>query len=74
MPAEWFTLVRFRGDPQHLTGVSEARTAREALDQCMAWEERYPGDTVIVFAPDQQPIIRAQLEFLAAGLHPPRSD
>jgi hypothetical protein len=67
---QWFTLVRFRDDPQHLTGVSQARTAQEALDQLTAWDEAYPAETTIVFDPEQHPLDRPVLLERAAGLHP----
>jgi hypothetical protein len=67
----WYTLVRFQGDPQHLTGVSQARTALEALTLLQAWEDRYPEDTTVVFDVDNRPLTRAQLEDLATGLRPP---
>jgi hypothetical protein len=69
---QWFTLVRFRGDPQHLTGVSQPRTAREALDLLTSWEQAYRDDTTVVFDPDQRPLERSTLEYLASGLQPPR--
>ncbi len=64
----WYTLVRFHGDRQHLTGVSQARTAQEALDQLVAWEEQHRADTTVVFDSDNHPMDRQYLEYLAAGL------
>jgi hypothetical protein len=69
---QWYTLVRFQQTPQQLTGVSQARTADEALMQAQAWEEHFPVDTTVVFGPDNRPMDRTQLEYLAAGLRPPR--
>jgi hypothetical protein len=65
---QWYTLVRFHGDPQHLTGVSQARTPLEALLQLERWEATYAADTTVVFDRDNRPVDRPQLEYLAAGL------
>ena len=67
----WYTLVRFHGDPQHLTGVSQARTAQEALLLLQDWETAYPADTAVVFGTNNRPVERAQLEAWAAGQPPP---
>jgi hypothetical protein len=69
---QWFTLVRFQDSPQHLTGVSQARTALEALDQLRAWDGAYPADTTVVFDPQNRPLERQQLAYHASGLRPPR--
>ncbi len=68
----WYTLVPFRGGPQQLTGVSQARTPLEALDQLALWAQRHPDDTTIVFDRDNRPVEREHLEDLATGLRPPR--
>ena len=68
---QWYTLLRFHADPQHLTGVSQARTPQEALAQLETWERRYPTDTTVVFGRDNHPVERADLEYLAAGLRLP---
>ncbi len=67
----WYTLIRFHGTPDQLTGVSQARTAQEALAQLECWEADFPTHTTVVFGPDNQPLERPQLEYLAAGLRPP---
>jgi hypothetical protein len=64
---QWYTLVRFRADPQHLTGVSQARTAQEALTQFSAWEQAFPDDTIVVFDRENRPLTSTQLEALARG-------
>jgi hypothetical protein len=69
---QWYTLIRFHQTPDHLTGVAEACTAQEALQLLDGWAERYPADTTRVFTPEQRPIERAELEYAAAGLRPPR--
>ncbi|HZQ38711.1 MAG TPA: hypothetical protein VFD32_22490 [Dehalococcoidia bacterium] len=60
--AQWFTLVRFNGDPSHLTGVAQARDAREALALLAQWLDRYPDDTTVIFDPENKPVDRAVLE------------
>ena len=62
--AHWFTLVRFQDDPSHLTGVAQARTARETLALLQQWGKRFPADTTIVFDPRNKPVERALLEAL----------
>lgn len=63
--AQWFTLVRFREDPSHLTGVAQARDAREALGLVEQWQEHFPDDTTVVFDPQNKPVERTLLESLA---------
>lgn len=65
--AQWFTLVRFQGDPSHLTGVAQARDAREALALLEQWQDRFPNDTTVVFDPENRPVERALLEALTEG-------
>ena len=69
-------MARFRRTRLHTTipatVATPARTARETLRLLEQWEARYPADTTVGFAPDNQPIDRLQLEYLAAGLRPPR--
>ncbi|HEY7294230.1 MAG TPA: hypothetical protein VH916_04270 [Dehalococcoidia bacterium] len=66
----WFTLVRFKDDPRYLMGVSQARTAQEALDQLTAWTMAHPADTTIVFDPQNRSLERSTLEEQASGLSP----
>ena len=65
--AQWFTLVRFQADPSHLTGVAQARDAREALALLEQWQDRFPNDTTVVFDPENKPVERALLEALTEG-------
>jgi hypothetical protein len=58
---QWYTLVRFRGTPDHLTGVSQAQTPRDALAQLAQWETAYPEDSTVVFTPENHPIDRRGL-------------
>ncbi|HEY7294025.1 MAG TPA: hypothetical protein VH916_03245 [Dehalococcoidia bacterium] len=69
---QWFTLVRFRGDPTHLTGVAQTRNARETLTLLDAWDARYPEETTVVFDPQNKPLERSLIEWLASG--PSRQD
>lgn len=62
----WYTLVRFKDAPQHITGVSQARTAGEAFGQMEAWEHNFPEDTVVVFDPKNIPVARRDLAHAAA--------
>lgn len=74
MPAGlWFTLVRFRDTPQHLTGVAQARTAQETLTLLQTWAGQYPAETTVVFDPDNRPLTRTQLEERATRGEPPSS-
>lgn len=68
---QWFTLVRFCDRPEQLTGVSQARTAEEALRLLERWADAFPADTAVVFDPRNRALPRQQLEYLAAGLRPP---
>ncbi len=68
---QWFTLVRFHQRPEQLTGVSQARTAQEALLVLERWDGEFPADTSVVFDPRNRPVDRHLLEYLAAGLRPP---
>jgi hypothetical protein len=68
---QWYTLVRFHQRPEQLTGVSQARSAQEALAQVWAWDQAHPADTTVVFGQDNHPVALEQLEYLAAGLRPP---
>ncbi len=60
--AQWFTLVRFQGDPSHLTGVAQARDARETLALIEQWQQRFPDETTVVFDPQNKPVERSLLE------------
>lgn len=57
----WYTLVRFKDDPQHLTGVSQTRTAAEALALVADWTSAYPDHTTVVFDPKNAPVNRRTL-------------
>jgi hypothetical protein len=57
----WYTLVRFREGPTNITGVSQAKTAADALQQLENWERLYPDDTTVVFDPKNAPIQRTAL-------------
>ncbi|HEY7296072.1 MAG TPA: hypothetical protein VH916_13595 [Dehalococcoidia bacterium] len=71
---QWFTLARFKDDPRHLTGISQARTAQEALDQLTAWEAPYLAETTIALDPARHPLERPALTARAAApIPPPRS-
>ena len=61
----WYTLVRFKGTPKDMTGVSQTKTAAEALALLDTWETNYPEDTTVVFDPENQPLQRTALEMLA---------
>jgi hypothetical protein len=61
----WYTLVRFKDSPKDVTGVSQTKTAAEALALLDKWETAYPEDTSVVFDPQNRPIQRAELEQLA---------
>ena len=58
---QWYTLVRFNGEPSNLTGVAQTRTAAEALALIDAWESDAPDDTPVVFDQRNAPIARAAL-------------
>jgi hypothetical protein len=68
----WYTLIRFKGSPADMTGVSQTKTAAEALTLLESWEAEYPEDTTVVFDPQNAPLQRASLEMLA--VHQPSSD
>ncbi|HZQ35748.1 MAG TPA: hypothetical protein VFD32_07435 [Dehalococcoidia bacterium] len=57
----WYTLVRFKDDPQHITGVSQARTPEEALSLMDTWGNAYPDHTTVVFDPKNAPVNRRAL-------------
>jgi hypothetical protein len=57
----WYTLIRFKDDPQHITGVSQARTAEEALSLMDAWASAHPDHTTVVFDPKNTPVNRRTL-------------
>jgi len=57
----WYTLVRFKDAPQHITGVSQAKTANDAASLADVWERDFPGETVVVFDPKNAPINRRSL-------------
>jgi len=63
----WYTLIRFDGSPNKLTGVAQARTPAETLEVLCMWEERFPGHTTVVFDQKNAPIERPILEWLAMG-------
>ncbi|HLZ72399.1 MAG TPA: hypothetical protein VKV26_21045 [Dehalococcoidia bacterium] len=57
----WYTLVRFKDAPQHITGVSQTRTAAEALVLMDTWEREFPDQTTVVFDPKNAPVTRKTL-------------
>ena len=61
----WYTLIRFKGTPKDVTGVSQTKTAAEALALLQSWEAGFPEDTAVVFDPENQPLQRGLLELLA---------
>ncbi len=63
----WYTLVRFKDAPQHITGVSQARTASDALGQMETWERNFPEDTIVVFDPKNTPVARDALRSAAVA-------
>jgi len=63
----WYTLVRFKDDPQHITGVSQARTPAEALTLMDAWGNSFPDHTTVVFDPKNTPVNRKMLAESATG-------
>ena len=58
---EWYTLVRFDGEPTDLTAVAQTRTANEALKLMADWEVLAPDETIIVFDQRNAPIARTAL-------------
>jgi hypothetical protein len=62
----WYTLVRFKDAPQHITGVSQVKTAADALNLLETWEQGFPSDTTVVFDPKNQPVNRRGLTETAA--------
>lgn len=62
----WYTLVRFKGSPKDITGISQTKTAPEALTLLGSWEESFPEETTVVFDPKNQPLQRVMLVDLAA--------
>ncbi|HZQ35695.1 MAG TPA: hypothetical protein VFD32_07170 [Dehalococcoidia bacterium] len=60
-----FTLVRFKDDAQHITGVAELADASTSLQQVRAWAAAHPEEQFVVFDRDLRPVPRAQLEQLA---------
>ena len=58
---EWYTLVRFNGEPSNLTAVAQTRTANEALKLLADWEALAPDETAVVFDQRNAPIARAAL-------------
>lgn len=66
----WYTLVRFNGTPKDMTGISQTKTAHEALSLLDAWEESFPDETSVVFDPKNQPLQRSALTDLAAQQRP----
>jgi len=57
----WYTLVRFKEAIQNITGVSQAKTAADALGQLETWESEFPGETTVVFDPKNAPVQRRAL-------------
>ncbi len=57
----WYTLVRFKDAPQNITGVSQAKTAADALTQLEAWERDHASETTVVFDPKNVPVNRKTL-------------
>ncbi len=57
----WYTLVRFKEAPANITGVSQAKTAADALQQLENWERDYPDHTTVVFDPKNAPVQRRTL-------------
>jgi len=58
---EWYTLVRFNETPANLTGVSQTRSAPEALRLLIEWDDSYPGETTCIFDPHNAPVSRIDL-------------
>jgi hypothetical protein len=50
--ARWYTLIRYRDVPTQLTAVAQAKTAAEAHLLAATWAEQYPGDTTLIFDPE----------------------
>lgn len=67
---EWYTLVRFDGEPRNLTAVAQTRTASEALTLMSQWESLAPAETTIVFDQRNAPIARAALHLEARHEEP----
>ncbi len=63
----WYTLVRFKDAPQHITGVSQTRTPDEALSLMDAWTREFPDHTTVVFDPKNAPVNRRALADAAAS-------
>jgi len=66
----WYTLIRFNGSPKDMTGVSQTKTAAEALTLLDRWADEYPDDTTVVFDPQNAPLQRTALEMLATRQEP----
>ncbi|MHB8576149.1 MAG: hypothetical protein ACYDCQ_12555 [Dehalococcoidia bacterium] len=62
----WYTLVRFKDAPQYITGVSQAKTAADALSLAETWERDFAGETTVVFDPKNAPVNRRNLAEAAA--------
>ncbi|HLZ71553.1 MAG TPA: hypothetical protein VKV26_16745 [Dehalococcoidia bacterium] len=69
---QWFTLIRFDGRPECLTGVCQARTPKETLQLLDDWQQRFPVQTTVVFDPHNRPVERQMLEWLSVGSPPDR--
>ena len=61
----WYTLIRFKDSPKDMTGVSQTKTAAEALTLLDRWEAEFPDDTTVVFDPQNAPLQRTALAMLA---------
>lgn len=57
----WYTLVRFKDAPKDITGVSQAKTAADALSLLETWERDFPEETTVVFDPKNAPVARKAL-------------
>lgn len=57
----WYTLVRFKDAPKDITGVSQAKTAADALNLLETWERDFPDETTVVFDPKNAPVARRAL-------------
>ena len=62
----WYTLVRFKDAPQHITAISQAKTAGDALGQVETWERNFPDHTIVVFDPKNAPVAREALASAAS--------
>ena len=66
--SQWYTLARVHQTPAQLTGITQARTAQEALLLLEEWGQDVPADTTVVFDPANRPITREALLATLRGL------